>query len=55
MNSYCIKTALGIIVKIHTNRSKAQKLVDQKLGAGKYSVYRTAMHTETLNDYLKRL
>ena len=55
MNTYCIKSATGTIITIHRDRAKAQQKVDEALGKGKYTVFRSAMGTKSLKDYIKEL
>ncbi len=52
---YCIKNALGEIVAIHSKRSPAQKLANDKFGKDLYKVYPSSEYEETLEIYLKRI
>lgn len=54
-NIYSFKNASGEIIRVHSDRAKAQKLVDGAFGKGLYSVYRTSLGKEKLKDYLKRV
>lgn len=54
-SKFCIKSALGTIIAIDSKRASAQKITNEKFGKDLYKVFPSALYTESLNDYLKKI
>lgn len=54
-NTYSFKAATGDIIRVNRDRKKAQDMVNDFFGKGKYNVFQTSLGVKTFKEYTKGL